>query len=123
PGSPQAPSKTGAEPTTPSVTRGGSVVHSPNLTVVSQTSNKVTVGLDASPPVQADWTIDGTDRGTSQTVEFDCGPGTTVQVQAVVADTPGANGSFTAYYRLDPPSKQTENRPRPHTVRPHHTPD
>jgi hypothetical protein len=50
-------------------------------------------------------------------------PGATVQVKAVVADTPGANGSFTAYYRFDHPSIRTESDPISYAVDPDHTRD
>ena len=123
PGSPQAAGNLNATPQTTSITRGGSAVTSPQLKIVSQTSSTVTVALDASPPLQADWTINGTDKGTSETVEFDCAPGATVQVNAVVADTPGANGSFTTYYRFDHPSKRTESDPISYAVDPDHTRD
>ncbi len=123
PGSPQAADNPAATQQTTSVTRGGSTVSSPQLKIVSQTSSKVTVGLDAIPPLQADWTINGADKGTSQTIEFDCGPGETIQVQAVVADTPGANGSFTAYYRFDHPSIRTESDPIAYAIDADHTRD
>jgi hypothetical protein len=115
PGTAQSPDNPSVTVQTTSVTRGGAAVTSPQLKIVSQTSNTATVALDANPPIQA--------AGTSQTATFNCAPGATVQVKAVVADTPGANGSFTAYYRFDHPSIRTESDPISYAVDPDHTRD
>ena len=123
PGSAQSADNLTVTPTTTSVTRGGSAVSSPRLKLVSQTSSTAVVTLDADPPVQADWTVDGNDVGTSLTTSVTCPPGATVNIKAVVADTPGANGEFTAYYRFDHPSIQTESDPIAYAVDPDHTRD
>jgi hypothetical protein len=123
PGTAQSPDSPSVTVQTTSVTRGGAAVTSPQLKIVSQTSSTATVALDANPPMQADWTINGTDTGTGQTATFNCAPGATVQVKAVVADTPGANGSFTAYYRFDHPNIRTESDPISYATDPDHTRD
>ena len=121
PGSAQTPDNPVAAIQTTSVTQGGSAVSTPQLSLVSQTASQATVGLDANSPVQAAWTVGGTAAGTSFTVTVDCAPGATVQVQAVVPDTPGANGGCTFYYRYNHPNIKTESDPIAYALVPNNT--
>jgi hypothetical protein len=123
PGTAQSPDNPSVTVQTTSVTRGGAAVTSPQLKIVSQTSNTATVALDAGRAVEGGRLACAGIRAIDGPVRLDRRIGTTVQVKAVVADAPGAKGSFTAYYRFDHPSIRTESDPISYAVDPDHTRD
>ena len=93
---------------TTSVTQDGHDVGTPRLALNGETPTSVSVKLAGAAPTSAHWTVDGTDRGTSLTVEVDLPPGGSAHIQAEVPGAPAAD-HFTANYRFDHPPAQTSD--------------
>jgi len=96
---------------TTSVTQNGLPVSQPQLTLISQTSSKATIGLDAEPSAAAgaQWAVNGSAVGTGPTTTVDCGPGDTASVTATVPGAAAGIGAFAAYYRFDHPKPNAED--------------
>jgi peptidoglycan hydrolase-like protein with peptidoglycan-binding domain len=110
PGTTPTPDNPAVRVETTSVTTNGSAVTEPQLTLISQTSNQATIGLDVDPTTAAStqWVVNGTPAGTCPVLSVDCGPGVTVNVCATLPGPPGV-GSGTAYFRFDHPKPNCDN--------------
>lgn len=97
--------------TTTSITQGSASPQQPRLVLVSETPSTATIALAVSPARQAQtqWTINGTPRGTSETLTVDLLPGADATIRA---ELPGetAIGNFTEYFRFDQPPYRVGDR-------------
>ncbi|RZU39140.1 hypothetical protein [Edaphobacter modestus] len=101
-----------AQLTGTSTVQGTSPVQQPRLSIVSETANSVTVGLNVAPGRAAltAWTLNGVAAGTSATLVVDLPAGG--PDAGITATLPGESGvtQFESFYRFDKPPYSENNR-------------